>query len=39
MLWRANGYGIDPEYYNLRDGVRTNAMPAFYTVGFRTAFK
>ncbi len=39
MLWRNNKYNIDPEYYNLNTGVRNSAMPAFYTIGFRTSFK
>jgi hypothetical protein len=39
MLWRNNDFNIDPEFYNLGGGIRNNAMPAFYTVGFRTTFK
>lgn len=39
MLWRGNSFNIDPEYYNLRAGVRTTAMPAIFTIGFRTTFK
>lgn len=39
MLWRKNTFNIDPEYYNLNSGTRTSAMPAFYTIGFRTTLK
>jgi TonB-linked SusC/RagA family outer membrane protein len=39
MLWRNNSFNIDPEYFNLNNGVRNAAMPAFYTIGFRTSFK
>jgi hypothetical protein len=39
MLWRNNNFDIDPEYYNLSAGTRTNRMPAFFTVGVKTSFK
>jgi hypothetical protein len=39
MLWAENKYDIDPEFYDLQQGVRTDRMPAFYTIGIRTTFK
>jgi hypothetical protein len=39
MLWKNNNFDIDPEYYNLSAGTRTNRMPAFFTVGVKTSFK
>lgn len=39
LLWRKNDFNIDPEYFNLSQGVRNSRMPAFYTIGFRTTFK
>jgi TonB-linked SusC/RagA family outer membrane protein len=39
MLWRKNNFDIDPEYFNLAQGIRNGRMPAFYTIGFRTTFK
>ncbi|MEY4573788.1 MAG: hypothetical protein RLZ10_3094, partial [Bacteroidota bacterium] len=39
MLWNNNDSNIDPEYYNLSAGSRTNRMPVFFTFGVRTSFK
>lgn len=39
MLWKNNKFDIDPEYYNLSAGTRTNRMLAFFTVGVKTSFK
>ncbi len=39
LLWTKNKNGIDPEYYDLQQGVRTDRMPAFYTIGIRASFK
>jgi len=37
-LWKNNSYDIDPEYYNLRQGVRTEMMPSFFTFGLKVNF-
>ncbi|WP_160713313.1 SusC/RagA family TonB-linked outer membrane protein [Chitinophaga solisilvae] len=39
MLWKKNKDDIDPEYYNLAQGVRTQAMKPFFTVGVNVRFK
>ncbi len=39
MLWRNNDQGIDPEFYDLQNGVRNDLMPAFFTFGIRASFK
>lgn len=39
LLWTKNKNDIDPEYYDLQQGVRTDRMPAFYTIGIRASFK
>lgn len=39
LLWTKNKDGIDPEYYDLQQGVRADRMPAFYTIGIRASFK
>lgn len=39
MLWKNNDSDVDPEYYNLSAGSRTNRMPVFFTFGVRTSFK
>lgn len=38
LLWTKNRHGIDPEYFDLQAGTRTDRMPAFYTFGVRAAF-
>lgn len=39
LLWTGNDANIDPEYYDLQQGIRTDRMPAFYTIGIRASFK
>jgi TonB-linked SusC/RagA family outer membrane protein len=38
LLWKNNSFDIDPEYYNLRHGVRTEKMPPFVTIGVKVNF-
>ena len=38
LLWTKNKYDIDPEYFDVQAGVRTDRMPAFYTFGIRASF-
>lgn len=38
LLWKNNSFDIDPEYYNLRQGSRTDKMPAFVTIGVKVNF-
>jgi TonB-linked SusC/RagA family outer membrane protein len=38
LLWTKNKHGIDPEYFDVQAGLRTDRMPAFYTFGVRASF-
>jgi len=38
LLWTKNKHGIDPEYFDVQAGLRTERMPAFYTFGIRASF-
>ncbi|MCE2834012.1 MAG: TonB-dependent receptor [Chitinophagaceae bacterium] len=38
LLWTKNKNGIDPEYFDVQNGLRTERMPAFYTFGIRASF-
>lgn len=39
MLWTNNKLGIDPEFYDLQQGIRAERMHAFFTFGLRASFK
>lgn len=38
LLWTKNRDGIDPEFYDIRRGVRTTKEPAYLTLGIKVSF-
>ena len=35
MIWKNNKFDIDPEFYNIRQGTRTDKTPPFITIGLK----